>query len=160
MVAAGKEAVAFSILRNATRRSSIFLIVDYAEARAGLTELLRSVAGHPARVRVLLIARSAGDWWWQLGADVRAVQELVEAYPPMELSAQVDPAINPTELIRAAVPRFAEALDYPAPPTIEITAPAGELPLLALHATALLAVLRSRDRQAPTEQLVPSIGGC
>jgi hypothetical protein len=81
VVAAGKEAVALPTTRATTRRS-IFLIVDYAETRTDLVGLLRSVASHPDHVRVLLIARSVGDWWWYLRSDVAAVRELVRAYPP------------------------------------------------------------------------------
>ncbi|MGH3830069.1 MAG: hypothetical protein ACRDRS_06385 [Pseudonocardiaceae bacterium] len=98
-------AEALTILRAATKRSSILLVVDYAETRAGLIDLLRSVAGHPEHVRVLLIARSAGDWWSLLGADVPAVRDLVQAYPPMTLSARVDSVGNPAELVREAVPQ-------------------------------------------------------
>lgn len=158
VVGAGREADAFTILRDATRRSSIFLIVDYAETRTGLLDLLRSVAGHPAHVRVLLIARSAGDWWWQLGADEGAVQELIEAYPPLELSARVDSAISPTELIDAAVRSFAAKLGVRVPTGAAVTSPAGEVPVLALHAVALLAVLRSRDPWAPAGPLMADIG--
>jgi signal recognition particle GTPase len=52
LVAAGQEADAFTTLRDATRRSSILLIVDYAETRTGLVDLLRSVAASSAHVRV------------------------------------------------------------------------------------------------------------
>jgi hypothetical protein len=90
VVGAGQEADALKILRDATGRSSIFLVVDYAETRTSLLDLLRSVADNPARVRVLLIARSAGDWWRQLGSEAPAVRDLVQAYPPLTLSARVD----------------------------------------------------------------------
>lgn len=158
VVGAGREAEAFTILREATRRSSLFLIMDYAETRAGLVDLLRSVAAHVARVRVLLIARSAGDWWWQLGSDAPAVRDLVEAYSPLELPARVDSVFSPAELVRAAVPRFADARGVPAPTEIEVTVPAGEVPLLALHAAALLIVLRSEDRGESAGQLMADVG--
>lgn len=156
MVAADREADALDTLRAVTAHS-IFLVVDYAETRTGLVTLLRSVAGHPAHVRVLLIARSVGDWWWQLGSDVAAVRDLVQAYPPFELSAQVDSARSPDDLVRAAVPHFAAALGVPTPSNIEVTVP-GEVPLLVLHAAALLAVLRSRDPVAPAGRLVADLG--
>lgn len=156
VVAAGREADALNILRAATRHSSILLVVDYAETRTGLVELLRSVAGHSEHVRVLLIARSAGDWWEQLGSDVPTVRDLVQAYPPMTLSPEVDPVRSATELVHDAVAAFAEALDIRAP-QIDVAVP-GEVPLLALHAAALLAVLRSRDQRAPAGQLVADLG--
>lgn len=163
VVAAGQEADAFTIL-HATRRSPILLIVDYAETRTRLVELLRSVVGSSAHVRVLLIARSAGDWWWQLRSDVPAVQDLVTAYPPLKLSAQMNPAINPTELIHEAVRSFAKKLGVRVP-TVPPAIPPGEVPMVSLHAAALLAVLQSRDRRAqsrdhpaPVGPLMASIG--
>jgi tetratricopeptide (TPR) repeat protein len=158
VVGAGREAEAFTILRDATRRSSIFLIVDYAETRTGLVDLLRSVAASAAHVRVLLIARRAGDWWLQLRSDVPAVQDLVDPDPPMELPARVDSAVSPTELIRIAVRSFAEELGVPVPTGIVATPPADEVPVLALQAAALLAVLQSRERRAPVEPLLADIG--
>ncbi len=157
VVGAGQEADALTILREATRRSSIFLIVDYAETRSGLVDLLRSVAGNPAHVRVLLIARSTGDWWWRLGADVPAARALVQAYPPLLLSARVDPAVSPVELVQTAVPHFATALGVQAPTKIDVTVHE-EVPLLVLHAAALLAALRSQDHRAPHVELVAGIG--
>ncbi|MGH3852352.1 MAG: tetratricopeptide repeat protein [Pseudonocardiaceae bacterium] len=156
VVAPGREANALTILRAASTRSSIFLVVDYAETRAGLVDLLRSVVDHPEHVRVLLIARSAGDWWDQLVADAPAVRDLVQAYDPMKLSAHVDPTRSPAELVREAVPHFAKERGVPAP-KIHISVPA-EVPLLTLHAAALLAVLRSQDQRTPAEQLVADLG--
>jgi hypothetical protein len=149
VVAAGREAEALPILRAANGRP-VLLIVDYAETRTGLVELLRSVARDSGHVRVLLIARSAGGWWWRLEADVPAVRDLVAACPPLELSAQMDAAISPTELIGAAVRSFADELDLPVPTEVAAIPPApGEVPVLALHAAALLAALRSQDPQSP-----------
>jgi tetratricopeptide (TPR) repeat protein len=156
VVAAGKEAVALPTTRAITRRS-IFLIVDYAETRTDLVGLLRSVAGHPDHVRALLIARSVGNWWWYLRSDVAAVRGLVQAYPPLMLSAQVDSARRPAELVHAAAPHFAAALNVRAPTKIEVTVP-DEVPLMVLHAAALLAVLRSQDHHAPAGQLVADLG--
>lgn len=158
VVGAGREADACTVLRDATKRSSIFLIVDYAETRTGLADLLRSVAASSAYVRVLLIARSTGDWWDELRFDVPAVQDLLEAYPPMKLPARLDAAISPTELINIAVRSFAEKLGVPVPTGAGVTPPAGEVPVLALHAAALLTVLQSRDHQAPAGPLMADIG--
>jgi tetratricopeptide (TPR) repeat protein len=156
VVGAGQEAHALPTTRATTRRS-ILLIVDYAETRTQLADLLRSVADHPDHVRVLLIARSVGDWWWRLRSDVAAVRELVQAYPPLVLSTQVDAARPAAELVRAAVPHFAAALNVRPPAKVDVTVP-GEVPLLVLHAAALLAVLRSQDHLAPTGQLVADLG--
>jgi hypothetical protein len=156
VVAAGQEANASTTLRDATRRSSILLIVDYAETRTGLADLLRSVAASSAHVRVLLIARSAGEWWWQLRSDVPAMQDLIGEYQPLDLSAQM-PVVSPTELINKAMRSFAKELGVPVP-TVPPAIPPGEVPVLALHAAALLAVLQSRDHPAPAGPLLASIG--
>jgi hypothetical protein len=145
VVAAGQEGNASTTLRDATKRSSILLIVDYAETRTGLADLLRSVAASSAHVRVLLIARSAGEWWWQLRSDVPAMQDLIGEYQPLKLSAQMNPVVSPTELINKAMRSFAEELGVPVP-TVPPAIPPGEVPVLTLHAAALLAVLQSRDQ--------------
>ncbi|MBV9011610.1 MAG: tetratricopeptide repeat protein [Pseudonocardiales bacterium] len=142
VVAAGQEADAFTILHDAISRSSIFLIVDYAETRSGLVDLLRSVAGSSAHVRVLLIARSAGGWWEQLGSGERAVQNLIGEYLP--LSTWMDPEISNTQLINEAMRSFAKALGVPVPTKAPAAPPASEVPVLELHTAALLAVLQSR----------------
>jgi len=47
----------------------VLLVVDYAETRIGLSALLRAAAADQGlALRVLLLARSAGQWWEQLGA--------------------------------------------------------------------------------------------
>ena len=43
-------------------------VVDYAETRIGLGGLLRAVAADRGSVRVLLLARSAGEWRDRLGS--------------------------------------------------------------------------------------------
>ncbi|MDB4873248.1 MAG: repeat-containing protein, partial [Gemmatimonadales bacterium] len=68
------------------------LVVDYAETRAGLGQMLVEVARLVAReaaggVRVLLVARQAGEWWDLLGAGVPAVRALVEGAGRVELAA-------------------------------------------------------------------------
>ncbi|MFD0656111.1 hypothetical protein [Thermocatellispora tengchongensis] len=56
----------------------MLLVVDYAETRTGLAALLQQVAADTGRrVRVLLLARSAGEWWQRLGGE-SAAQDLAE----------------------------------------------------------------------------------
>lgn len=55
----------------------VLLVVDYAETRIGLEELLRAVAADKGTIRVLLLARSAGQWWEQLAAGEGAIRDLV-----------------------------------------------------------------------------------
>jgi hypothetical protein len=55
----------------------VLLVVDYAETRPGLGELLRAVAAEAGVVRVLLLARGAGEWWDRLGGGEPAVRTLL-----------------------------------------------------------------------------------
>jgi tetratricopeptide (TPR) repeat protein len=157
VVGAGQEAEALRRLR-ATTRGSLLLVVDYAETRSGLVELLRSVPDHSAHVRVLLIARSVGDWWDRLGADVPAVRRLVRTQTTMELSTELSEAACRAELVRA-VPHFAGALGVAAPDHVDVSVP-GVAPRLVLHAAALVAVLRAADggQLTPAGQVVADLG--
>ncbi|MFE6712799.1 tetratricopeptide repeat protein [Streptomyces sp. NPDC057695] len=74
------------------RTISLLIVVDYAETRLDqVTQLLETLArdhnAHP--VRLLLLARSAGDWWHDAGAASSAAGALVAdarvlALPPLE----------------------------------------------------------------------------
>ncbi|WP_147268374.1 hypothetical protein [Spongiactinospora rosea] len=56
----------------------VLLVNDYAETRADLPGLLVDVAADDTgRVRVLLLARSAGEWWQRLGGESAAVRRLI-----------------------------------------------------------------------------------
>jgi tetratricopeptide (TPR) repeat protein len=156
VVGADREADALSTMRAVTGRP-IFLVVDYAETRIGLVDLLREVASDPARVRVLLIARSVGDWWLQLGSDVAAVRQLLQTCPRWELSARVDATRSSAELVSSAVPSFAAALNVPVPSTIDVAVPE-DAPLLVVHAAALVTVLRSRNHSKLTGRRSGDIG--
>ena len=47
----------------------MLMLVDYAETRLSLASMLRAVADDSGgRLRVLLRARGAGEWWAQLEA--------------------------------------------------------------------------------------------
>ena len=55
-------------------------MVDNADTCAGLKQMLTALAGSQAEgVRVLLLARSAGEWLDQLGLESHPVRYLVEA---------------------------------------------------------------------------------
>jgi tetratricopeptide (TPR) repeat protein len=158
VVGADREVDALPTMRAVSPpKRPIFLVVDYAETRTGLVELLREVARDPARVRVLLIARSVGDWWVQLGSDVAAVRQLVQAAPRWELSPRVDPSRSSAELVRSAVPHFAAALRVAPPAAVEVSVP-DDAPLLVVHAAALVAVLRLQDPARPAAQRSGDIG--
>lgn len=62
-VGEGHESEAWHDASEGTNRP-VLLVVDYAETRTGLADLLRSIAetDDRTRVRVLLLARGAGEW--------------------------------------------------------------------------------------------------
>jgi hypothetical protein len=64
-VSVGQEADAVRAARAASA-APLLLIVERAETREGLDELLRAVLKDPGAVRVLLIARALGEWWDKL----------------------------------------------------------------------------------------------
>ena len=74
----GQEGTAVSTVRDVGEPA--VLVVDYAETRPGLAGLLAQAAAAEdcPDLRVLLLARSAGEWWRQLldGADYRLSQVL------------------------------------------------------------------------------------
>jgi hypothetical protein len=78
--------------------------------------MLSELAGELGRgVRVLLLARSAGDWWDQLGVGNPAVWDLVQAARPAQLS--LSPAVAAdlpdAEVVDLAVGSFARELRLP-----------------------------------------------
>jgi hypothetical protein len=79
LVGEGQEGRILADVR-AVSSGRVFLVVDYAETRISLKALLRAVvADDGAAARVLLLARSAGQWWEQLAASEVAIRDLVSA---------------------------------------------------------------------------------
>jgi tetratricopeptide (TPR) repeat protein len=146
MVRIGGEARVVAAAR-AVSRGGVLLIVDYAETRPGLVELLQAVAGDGGdRLRVVLLARSVGEWWAQLEASTDPdVRLLVAAAGPVPVGV-LGEAASGADLVRAAVPQFARAMGAAVPGSLQVAVPEGPVPMLVLHATALLAVLEARER--------------
>ena len=143
-VADGKEGEAITALRAVTRGRAL-LVVDYAETRVGLKQMLTALAGDQGDgVRVLLLARSAGDWWDQLGVGEPAVWDVVQAAKAAELAlpAVVAADLSDADVIARAVTSFAQELGLPEK-TVEIYGGngTGRRRVLDLHAAALVAVL-------------------
>ena len=61
LVAAGDEGQGVAAAR-ADHPGRLLVVVDHAEGRAGLAELLRTVAEDPGPVRLLLVTRSLERW--------------------------------------------------------------------------------------------------
>ena len=143
-VADGKEGEAITALRAVTRGRAL-LVVDYAETRIGLKQMLTALAGDQGDgMRVLLLARSAGDWWEQLGVGEPAVWDVVQAAKAAELalSAVVAADLSDADVIALAVTSFAQELGL-LEKTVEIYGGngTGRRRVLDLHAAALVAVL-------------------
>ncbi|MET8051490.1 tetratricopeptide repeat protein [Streptosporangium sp. NPDC005286] len=159
-VADDSEAEALARWR-AVNEEQVLLVVDYAETRTGLAGLLREVAGDEGRrVRVLLLARTAGEWWRQLGAESARVREMVTAAEAgkMELAEEVRAGTSDRELVAAAVPHFAAALNVQPPKGFEVVLGEGPQRILDLHAAALVAVLRSTRSGTGKSGVVVQVG--
>jgi len=117
------------------------LVVDYAETRADLGGLVADVAGDGdgPEARVVLLARSAGEWWQQLlaGAEGRAAA-LLEAHAPLMLGP-VRAEGGPQEIFAEALAAFAERLGT-ARPDARLVLSDPDPVVLVVHAAALLAV--------------------
>jgi tetratricopeptide (TPR) repeat protein len=143
-IADGQESAAIAALR-AVSRARALLVVDYAETRVGLRQMLTALAGDQgAGVRVLLLARDAGDWWDQLGAGGPSAWDLVQAASSahLRLSPVVAADLSDADVIALAVRSFAQELGLPER-TVEIYGDVGtgQRRVLDLHAAALVAVL-------------------
>jgi tetratricopeptide (TPR) repeat protein len=160
LVRPGREADVVDATRTVSLGRAL-LVVDYAETRSGLAELLRAAASDThGRLRIVLLARGQGEWWAQLGAfpddDVR---RLVAAAKLVPVGSVVGQAASGADLVRAAVPEFARALGTAVPDLVEVQIPSGPVPILVLHAAALLAVLDTRDhpREGPVRVVADEV---
>ena len=117
------------------------LVMDYAETRRELPGLLDEVAADQdgPDLRMILLARSAGEWWEELqySAEEQAA-ELLTAYPPITLGP-VRAAGGRGEVFGDALTAFARKLGV-ARPDIRLNLTDPEPVILVLHAAALLAV--------------------
>jgi tetratricopeptide (TPR) repeat protein/DNA polymerase III delta prime subunit len=149
-VADGQETGAIAALRATTGRHAL-LTVDYAEARVGLGRMLEDLITEVAEgIRVLLLARSPGDWWDQLGVGRPAVWDLIKASTQgnFELVPEVAPEISDDDIVEMAVETFAERLLLPKK-QVEVLGDSDDLRrMLDLHAAALVAVLRDSPTPA------------
>jgi tetratricopeptide (TPR) repeat protein len=141
-VPVGQEADAIRAARAASA-GPLLLIVERAETREGLDELLRAALKDPGPVRVLLIARALGEWWDKLiEASDPAVSRLLSATEPLRLAAPVSENASDADLAKAAVPHFAQALSVDAPERVTVEPADRRVPLLVIHAATVLALLR------------------
>ncbi len=99
-------------------------------------------------MRVLLLARSAGEWWDQLIASSGArLSETLAAAPVITLGP-LTPRSGQAEVYRQALEAFAAELEMDCPPAgLPLIGP--DAVALVIHAAALLAVLNHGLAQAP-----------
>ncbi len=148
-VDAGSEAGALAAERAVAGRRRLLLLVDYADARTGLAGLLDSVARDPERVKVLLLARQAGEWWQRLKGGGQPVRDMIAdaSREIIKLADAAGPGISPADVVRGALPYFAAELGVAAPdPALVGVTGAERRRVLDLHAAALVTVLASPDR--------------
>ncbi len=126
LVASGREAGALAAARGVTA-GPVLLVVDYAETRAGLGDLLRAVLEDRGRVRVLLLARSADEWWDRLVEESAAVAGLLGGVGPVGLEAPISGELSDAQVAVAAVP-CSPPLRMSMKATLGMRTPGGEEP--------------------------------
>lgn len=124
----------------------VLVVCDYAEARPRLAGLLAGLlrAGEGPVVRVLLLARSAGEWWQQLIAESDVTTgDILASVQPVRLGPLAGPA-RQEQVFEQALAAFAAKLGTAVPPR-RLPAAAADAVALVVHAAALLAVLDSKS---------------
>lgn len=124
------------------------IVIDYAESRADLWPILECVLRYRARkgpkrrVRVLLLARNAGDWWAAMLARDTEMRAWLSEVPAKELAPVAARGDERAVIFLGAARKFAGILGVPTvpdPPTALSDARFGHI--LYLHMAALAAVL-------------------
>ena len=97
------------------KKRPVLLVVDYAETRNGLGEMLLDVAGDPdgSDRRVVLLARGTGEWWERLINCDKRLGDILAA-PPIWLGPTFV-ADKQDEVFQEAVAAFAKALGVERP---------------------------------------------
>ncbi|MFC8350988.1 tetratricopeptide repeat protein, partial [Streptomyces sp. NPDC057280] len=92
----------------------LLVIVDYAETRtAQVTALLEAAARHSGSTpcKMLLIARTAGDWWQQLQSHTSLAEDLLDNAPTISLSPlEPEASESPTDAYHQALRAYAAQL--------------------------------------------------
>ncbi|HET9898320.1 MAG TPA: hypothetical protein VFQ44_25610 [Streptosporangiaceae bacterium] len=127
------------------------LIVDRADERQDLDELLVRLTTQQPFARFLLLAGAAGGWCDQLELYGQAHYALISAARSvlMALAPAVRAGLADSEVAEAAAACFAAELGRSAPATLVLRRTGGSAHrILDLHIAALLAVLDEADDQA------------
>jgi tetratricopeptide (TPR) repeat protein len=139
-------------------RYGLLLVVDEAEPRADLTGLLAWAVRARDRTRVLLLARATGGWLDRLQAAEPPLGELAANAYRLELALAdaLAPGLAALDVVRGALPWFAERLDRSAPEPERVSFTGlDRARVLDLHAAAIVAVIESgqgrRQRPVPVD---------
>ena len=141
----GTESQTVTAVRQDT--SPVLIVIDYAETFPEISVLLAQLAAAPLSgepsplVRVLLLARSAGEWWDQLiaGCSTR-LGEALAAISPLALGAITEPTRH-RDLFEQAAIAFAARLGKPRPSESRPPAFRPDSVILVVHAAALVSIL-------------------
>ncbi|WP_433040355.1 hypothetical protein [Dactylosporangium sp. CS-033363] len=150
------DAADCSVLAEVT--ADLLVVVDYAETRAGqVVDVLHTIAGASGRrVRLLMLARTQGEWW----DDLRMATGFLARTRTVELLALASNRDSWLTTYRQAVadlaPHLAELPEYAQyawPPVVERLVAAAEprsdgVSALTVHMTALADLLDSVDPSA------------
>jgi len=90
----------------------LLVVIDYAESRQSLSALLQLVARrrntrHEGRLRLVLLARTAGEWWRELRASEGPVKDLLSDRPPLDLASLVAEGPERARIFEEALQQFA-----------------------------------------------------
>jgi putative sterol carrier protein len=144
--------------RLADSRLPVLLAVDYAETRPGpLRRLIEATELPSNRVRLLLLARSARDWWDRVRQQHASVPAMKQALPVLD-----DSATGRAGAYRQALEDFATHLalissgTFPWPeiaraPSIAYAQLPTAASVLQVHTTALIALLQAGPHAVSTE---------
>jgi hypothetical protein len=139
----GQGTTPISALR-ALPRDRALIVVDNADACAGLSHLLAALTNDQAAgVRVLLLARSSGEWFDQLGAATPAAGNLIRLAKSARfaLSAAVIADLPDNKITSQAVFSIAKKFGLRERTATRYKTSSGRRPILDLHAAALVATL-------------------
>lgn len=131
----------------------LLLVIDYAESRVGLRALLSKTTDAPDQTKVVLLARSAGDWLDvvrnECPRDVRA--QLASPELVLELRNSLGDIRSQAEFLEAAAQQIATAVDL-RPPITAIHPDLLDPSPLELCVAAILDVLGQpqNSQEAPT----------
>ncbi|HEX8819434.1 MAG TPA: tetratricopeptide repeat protein [Archangium sp.] len=99
-----------------SRGQPVLVVIDYAESRSDLREILMRVhryseqerTGVLRRMRFLLLARNGGDWWQSLKQSDAGLSTLLDATPPRELPPLAIEKVEREKVFHEAAEKFAK----------------------------------------------------